>query len=75
MKIFGKAPLVTETSQAATFSRRAFLVSAGQVGVAAMLVVVCDLATSAGPTERLISASTSNCFLNFLKSISMSFAV
>jgi penicillin-binding protein 2 len=37
MKIFGKAPLVTETSQAATFSRRSFLVSAGQVGVAAML--------------------------------------
>jgi len=37
MKIFGKAPAVTESAQAATFSRRAFLVSAGQVGVAAML--------------------------------------
>lgn len=37
MKIFGKAPLVTETSQSATFSRRSFLVSAGQVGVAAVL--------------------------------------
>lgn len=37
MKIFGKPPLVTESSQAATFSRRSFLVSAGQVGVAAML--------------------------------------
>jgi penicillin-binding protein 2 len=37
MKIFGKRPPVTESSQAATFSRRSFLVSAGQVGVAAML--------------------------------------
>jgi len=37
MKLFGKAPPVTESAQAQTFSRRAFLVSAGQVGVAAML--------------------------------------
>jgi penicillin-binding protein 2 len=37
MKLFGKAPLITESAQAATFSRRAFLVSAGQVGIAAML--------------------------------------
>ena len=37
MKFFGKRPPVTEASQAATFSRRSFLVSSAQVGVAAML--------------------------------------
>ena len=37
MKLFGKRPPVTESSQTAIFSRRAFLLSAGQVGAAAML--------------------------------------
>jgi len=37
VKLFGKRPPVTESSQAATFSRRAFLVSASQIGVATML--------------------------------------
>jgi penicillin-binding protein 2 len=37
LKLLGKRPPVTESSQAATFSRRSFLVSAGQVGVATML--------------------------------------
>ncbi|HYI47693.1 MAG TPA: penicillin-binding protein 2 [Allosphingosinicella sp.] len=37
IKFLGSGPPVTESSQAATFSRRAFVVGAGQVGVAALL--------------------------------------
>ncbi|MBV9883137.1 MAG: penicillin-binding protein 2 [Sphingomonadaceae bacterium] len=35
--LFGKSRLITEAAQAATFSRRSFLVSAGQIGVAGLL--------------------------------------